>query len=355
MITSSRMETTTQTRPHHWSLTLLGIFLIILFAYYGELVFAVLFFGILLSFMLSPVVQAFENMRMPRGMAAFSAMALFLIALYGITVVSYNEAFVFADTVPKYSQKIRSMLQPFRQGAEKIEKTGEVVEDNDSGTSDVVPVRQVSSWSDVLTHGASTLTDIILAASFVPFLAYFLLTWHSHARSATVMLFPLHHRHTAFVTLGLIGKMLQSFIVGNLLIGLLISAVSVGIFGLLHVPFFYFVGFLSGFLSLVPYLGVVLAMVPPVMVGIGQLEAGDLILVVLSVLVLHLIALNVFYPKLLGKRLRLNPLAVTIALLFWGALWGAVGLVLAIPITGAIKIVCDHVESMKPYADWLGE
>ena len=57
------------------------------------------------------------------------------------------------------------------------------------------------------------------------------------------------------MTLGLIGKMLQSFIVGNLLIGLLISGVSVAIFGLLHVPFFYFVGFLSGFLSLVPYLG----------------------------------------------------------------------------------------------------
>ena len=207
----------------------------------------------------------------------------------------------------------------------------------------------------MLTHGAGTLTDILLAASFIPFLAYFLLTWQSHARTATVMLFPLHHRNTAFVTLGLIGKMLQSFIVGNVLIGLLISTVSVAIFALLHVPFFYFVGFLSGFLSLVPYLGVVLAMVPPILVGIGQLEAGSLLVVVLCVVGMHLFALNVLYPKLLGSRLKINPLAVTIALLFWGAVWGAVGLVLAIPITGAIKIVFDHVESMKPYADWLGE
>ncbi|MGC2245053.1 MAG: AI-2E family transporter, partial [Terriglobales bacterium] len=165
----------------------------------------------------------------------------------------------------------------------------------------------------------------------------------------------LHHRHTAFVTLGLIGKMLQSFIVGNFLIGLLISGVSVAIFGLLHVPFFYFVGFLSGFLSLVPYLGIVVAMVPPILVGFGQLEAGDLLVVVISVVAMHLIALNVLYPKLLGSRLRINPLAVTLALLFWGAVWGAVGLLLAIPITGALKIICDHVETLKPYADWLGE
>jgi len=350
------MENVPTTRPHHWSLTLLGIALIILFAYYGESVLAVLFFAVLLSFMLSPVVQALESVfHLPRAVAALICMVALLAIFYGVTAASYTEALVFADNLPKYSAKIRSMLAPVRQQAEKIEKTGEVMNDEGPGSGDVVAVRQVTTWSDLLTHGAGTLTDILLAASFVPFLAYFLLTWHNHARSATVMLFPLHHRHTAFVTLGLIGKMLQSFIVGNLLIGLLISVLSVGVFGLLHVPFFYFVGFFSGFLSLVPYLGIVLAMVPPIIVGLGQLEAGDLVLVIMSAVVLHLVALNVLYPKLLGSRLRLNPLAVTIALLFWGAIWGAVGLVLAIPITGAIKIVCDHVESMKPYADWLGE
>jgi predicted PurR-regulated permease PerM len=347
------MEISEERSGHHWSLTLLGMGLIVMFAYYGEMVLAVLFFAILLSFMLSPVVQALEYLHVPRALAALISMVALLTVIYGVTSASYNQAVIFADNVPQYSQKISSILQPFRQGAEKIEKTGEAVSAPES--VNVVRVRQVQSWSDLLTRGAGTLTDILLAAVFVPFLAYFLLTWQSHARSATVMLFPLRHRHTAFVTLGLIGKMLQSFIVGNLLIGLLISGVSVAIFGLLHVPFFYFVGFLSGFLSLVPYLGIVLAMVPPILVGLGQLDAGDLAMVVICVIGLHLFALNVLYPKLLGNRLRINPLAVTIALLFWGAVWGAIGLVLAIPITGAIKIVFDHVESMKPYADWLGE
>jgi len=347
------METTETPRKHHWSLTVLGIGLIVVFAYYGESVLAVLFFSILLSFVLSPVVEALGYFRIPRGLAALIAVVLLVALLYGIASASYNQAVIFVDTLPTYSQKIRSILQPFRQQAEKIERTGEAV--GEPEPVNVVAVRPVTSWAEVLTHGVGTVTDILLAASFIPFLAYFLLTWRHHARSATVMLFPMQHRHTAFVTLGLIGKMLQSFIVGNLLIGLLISGVSVVIFWLLHVPFFYFVGFLSGFLSLVPYLGLVLAMGPPILVGLGQLDPGDLLLVVLVVLGLHLLGLNVLYPKLLGSRLRLNPLAVTIALLFWGWIWGAIGLVLAIPITGAIKIVFDHVDSMKPYADWLGE
>jgi predicted PurR-regulated permease PerM len=347
------METTEIQDRHHWSLTLLGIGLIVMFAYYGESVLAVLFFAILLSFMLSPVVQALEYLHLPRAMAALISMIVLLAVLYGVTVASYNQALIFADNIPKYSQKIRAILQPIQQDAEKLAKTGEAVGSPED--TNVVPVRQVTTWSETLTHGAGTLTDILLAASFVPFLAFFLLTWQSHARSATVMLFPLHYRNTAFVTLGLIGKMLQSFIVGNLLIGLLISGVSVAIFGLLHVPFFYFVGFLSGFLSLVPYLGIVLAMLPPILVGLGQLEPSDLVIVAFCVVGLHLFALNVLYPKLLGSRLKINPLAVTIALLFWGAVWGGIGLLLAIPITGALKIIFDHVESLKPYADWLGE
>lgn len=347
------MDATETARRHHWSLTLLGIGLIILFAYYGEGILAVLFFSILLSFALAPVVEALGYLRLPRALASLIAVVLLIALLYGITYASYSQAVAFMDNVPKYSHKIRSILKPFRQQAEKIEKTGEAV--GEPGPSNVVAVRPVTSWADVLTHGVGTLSEAVLAASFIPFLVYFLLTWQHHARAATVMLFPLQHRNTAFVTLGLIGKMLRSYIVGNLLIGLLISGASVAIFGLLHVPFFYFVGFLSGFVSLVPYLGVVLAMGPPILVGLGQLDAGDLLVVIFTVLGLHLFALNVLYPKLLGSRLKLNPLAVTIALLFWGWIWGAIGLVLAIPITGAVKIIFDHVESTKPYAAWLGE
>lgn len=348
------MDTTDTPRQHHWSLTLLGIGLIIAFAYYGESVLAVLFFSILVSFVLDPLVEVFGiYLRLPRALASLIAVILLLSLLYGVSYASYSRAIAFIDTVPQYSQKIRSILKPFRQQAEKLEKTGEAV--REPGPENVIAVRPVTSWSDTLTHGVSTLTEVFLAASFIPFLAYFLLTWKHHARSATVMLFPLHHRHTAYVTLGLISKMLQSFIVGNLLIGLLVAVTSVAIFGLLKVPFFYFIGFLSGFLSLVPYLGVVLAMLPPVLVGLGQMEAGDLLAVIMAVILLHLFALNVLYPKFLGSRLKLNPLAVTIALLFWGWIWGAVGLVLAIPITGAMKIIFDHVESMKPYAAWLGE
>jgi predicted PurR-regulated permease PerM len=174
-------------------------------------------------------------------------------------------------------------------------------------------------------------------------------------RSATVSLFSMENRQTAYVTLGLISAMIRSFMVGNLVIGFALGLASTAVFGLLHLPFFYFVGFISGFLSLVPYLGPVLALAPPVFVAIGHNSSSDFVYIFMAVLGLHLIALNVLYPMFLGKRLQLNPLAVTMSLLLWAFLWGAIGLLLAIPITAAMKIIFDHVESLKPYGAWLGE
>ncbi len=69
--------------------------------------------------------------------------------------------------------------------------------------------------------------------------------------------------------------------------------------------------------------------------------------------VFHLVAMNVLIPALVGRQVRVNALALTISLLFWGWLWGGVGLLLAIPITATLKVICDHVESWQPVGRWL--
>ena len=123
---------------------------------------------------------------------------------------------------------------------------------------------------------------------------------------------------------------------------------------LLRLPYFYFTGFLSGFLSLVPYLGIVLAPIPPLLAGADVIDAKGVVLVLAVVIILHVIAVNLLYPKVLGNRLHVNPVVLTIALLFWGWLWGGIGLLLAIPITAAMKIIFDHVASLRPYGKWMG-
>jgi predicted PurR-regulated permease PerM len=334
----------------HWALNIVGFSGLLALVYYGEAVLAVILISVLLAFVLAPVVDILSWLHLPRGLGAFVAIALLVTGIMTTIYYSYNEAVVLVQNLPKYTSRLREDVMRFSKQAESLETLGEGPEEKD-----VVKVRQATEWNDLLTRGFGSAGTLLLACSFVPFLTFFMLTWQQHVRSATVMLFRLESRHTVYTTLGLISAMIRSFMVGNMLIGLALGAVSTLIFGLLHLPFFYFVGFISGFLSLVPYMGLLLAIVPPVFVGLGHVEVADLLTIVVTVLGLHMIALNVLYPKFLGNRLQLNPLAVTMSLLVWGSLWGAMGLLLAIPITGAMKIVFDHVESLKPYGAWLGE
>lgn len=333
----------------HWAFNLLGIVLILGLCYFGETVLAVVLVSVLLAFILAPVVDLLMRLRLPRSVASGFAVLMLLAAIGVVVYYSANQASSFLEDLPRYSGKIRQEILRFRKRAQSLEAL------NEGPEKGVVNVHPTQDWTEVLTRGVGSASGAILAASFIPFLVYFMLSWQQHVRSATVMLFPMNSRHTAYTTLGLISQMIRSFMVGNLVIGLLIGFASTVVFGVLGIPFFYFVGFISGFLSLIPYMGIVLALAPPVFLGIGHLASQDFFYVVVTVLGLHVIAVNILYPKVLGNRLQLNPLAVTISALVWAVLWGAIGLLLAIPITAATKIIFDHVESLKPYGAWLGE
>jgi len=333
-----------------------AIAVVLAICYVAKLVLIVLLVSVLLAFMLAPIVDGCERMKVPRGVGALVAVLVLLGLFYGMTYFFYNRAVQFVQDLPRYSANIRETVGKVRQRAQQIQQTKEDVlpssREEDQGA---VRVRQQTDWADTLTQGAGKVWEVALTISFVPFLVFFMLTWQEHARAATVMLFQIENRNTAYVTLGRISAMIRSFLVGNLFMGLFLSAASTVVFGILHLPFFYFLGFISGFLSLIPYLGPVLAIVPPLAAGLGQLHGGGVLVIFATVFALHIFAINVFYPKLIGKRLQLNPLVVTIALLLWGWIWGAMGLILAVPITAALKIIFDHVESLRPYGAWLGE
>jgi predicted PurR-regulated permease PerM len=198
--------------------------------------------------------------------------------------------------------------------------------------------------------------SVLLMASFVPFLVYFLLSWRDHIRARYLLIFEGENRQAAAATWAGMGDMVRAYVIGNFLLGLLLSVASGLLFASVKLPYWLIIAPMSGFLSLIPYIGLPLALLPPVVAALPvSKEPAMYLFLTVSVAMLHLLALNLLYPKFVGARVHLNPLAVTVALMFWGMLWGALGLVLAIPLTAGIKALCDHVPSMQPYGRLLGD
>jgi predicted PurR-regulated permease PerM len=325
--------------------------------YLLKLVLVTALVSILLAYVLEPPVKWLGRLRIPRWLGALLVVSAVLVMIGGLAYYSYNSAVQFADQLPTYSTRIRNTVGSVRYRADRMaEQARSIVEEpKDEKHVVAVKVEETPGIAGLISRNSDTLLDFSLAAGFVPFLVYFMLTLKDHSHIATVRLFPKEHRLLAHRTVGTISAMIRTYIVANVMIGLLNTILCMLIFWFLGIKYFYFIGALSGFIGLVPYLGVFVSLLPPLAGGLDTLNKTGITVVILTLVGLHLITMNVLYPKFVGKRLQLNPLGVSLSLLFWAWIWGPIGLILAMPILGATKVVCDYVEPLRGVGQWLGE
>jgi predicted PurR-regulated permease PerM len=311
--------------------------------------------SMLLAYVLEPSVSGLALLRIPRSLGALIVVVLALVLTGGLAYFSYNRAVAFSDELPHYTARIRESLGKVLSRANQIkDHTQSIVKPPAEKRAVPVKVEDVQGFNRMISENSGRIFDVLMAISFVPFLVYFMLALKDHFHVATVRLFPKEHRLLAHRTVGSISSMIRTYIAANVVVGLLNAAICTIIFWMLGIKYFYFIGVLSGFLGLIPYLGVFLAMLPPLAGGVDTLDKTGIATVVVAVVALHVVTMNVFYPKFIGERLRLNPLAVSISLLFWAWIWGALGLILAIPILGAAKIIFDHIDPLGGLGTWLG-
>jgi predicted PurR-regulated permease PerM len=235
------------------------------FLWVGKVVLLTLIVSGMLAFILDPLVELSLRARLSQPLGAFLVVALALAVVIGLGMLLYARVADFARDVPRYWGHIRQSLERLDKQRQKLQETTAAVlpESAREDGKKTVRLEQDGGWSSELMAGLGSAVEVLIAASFVPFLVYFMLSWARHLSLATVGLFPAPQRSHVNGVLGEIAAVIRTFISGNFFIGVVLSVLSILVFALLRLPNFYIVGPLSGFLSVVPYLGVVLAVAPP--------------------------------------------------------------------------------------------
>ncbi|HTD24290.1 MAG TPA: AI-2E family transporter [Terriglobales bacterium] len=165
--------------------------------------------------------------------------------------------------------------------------------------------------------------------------------------------------------MGRVTQMVRGFAAGNFIIGSAMATVTILVLLALKIQGAVILGIVSGFLSLIPFLGVILAVLVPTAAALLQFTtAGPFAIIFLTVVCLHIISANFLIPKIVGLRVNIGPVAATAGILFWGWLWGLMGILLAVPLTAFVKLVADchptliHIsnllaESPRPVSPWI--
>lgn len=123
---------------------------------------------------------------------------------------------------------------------------------------------------------------------------------------------------------------------------------------LLGVPFAFLWGVLTFLFNFIPNIGAPIAIVPPVAIALFHFGSiGRPLLAAALLIIIQTVVENFLEPKLMRRGLNLSPLVVLLALLFWGWLWGTVGMLLSVPLTAAIKISLEQFESTRSAAVFM--
>jgi predicted PurR-regulated permease PerM len=336
------------------SLRILAGAVILLFFYYAAGVVITLLLSVLLAYFLDPAVELLERIHVPRTIGALLMVLLLIAAIgamgYGLWMRSSDFAAnwpTYRDILRQSTGTVQGKISGFEGGVNDLTTP--------SGAAKVAaPAGDSGMVHTLFLRGVGSLYALVLEGTFVPFLVFFMLAGKREAWHSTLQLFPVSRRTQVKEMLDDLSIVLRDYLIGMCVVTLVVVACSSIFFLALGLDYPVMAGIASGLFNMVPYIGAVLAWLPGFFLAILKWKAvshfGIIALVLTSI---HVVAQNLIAPQLVGRQVQLNAVAITISLLFWGWVWGGMGLILAIPITAALRVICDHTESWKPVARWL--
>jgi len=321
--------------------------------------------ALLFSAILRPAVRALEHRRVH---TAAGATAVMLLALTALGVAGYaisGPVRGFAARVPESVQVAQQRLERLRRPMQQITAVAQQLENPvseapgaaaDAPKKATAPPPVAPAGPGMFGRVLGTTTSLVSGAVEVVLLAWLLLASGDLFMEKLMRVLPLaSDRRMAVQVVRETESAVAGYVATSALINLgqgIAVAVAVQLLGMPQAPLW---GVLTFVFEFVPYLGAV------VMIGlltVVSLTTFDSPLHALAVpgayLAISTIQNNVVSPLVYGKRLRLNPVAVLVGVMFWWAMWGLAGAFLAVPIIAAAKVLADHVPDLRAMGEFLG-
>ena len=333
---------------------ILGIIgLISVFCWFAKAVITTVVIAFMVSMILDPPTVWLERLRFPRWLSIITVILITLIILFTLSTVLFIRTKEFANDMPKFKTKIERISLDIQKRIKVIEKaTEQIIPQTGPQEQTVreVKIQESSKWMESVSYIAGILTHAIL----IPFMVFFILLAGDDLKDKIANLFGEANRISTLQALSQMQSQMIGFLAGNLVSVLILWFVTSLGFLLVGVDYAIVNAGIFAFCNIIPVIGTVVGLLPPVLLVFLETESLFGVAWVAGFgLLMHLIYANVLAPKLVGSRVKLSPIAIIIAMVYWGFIWGATGLILAIPMVACIKTICDHVEPWKPIGQLL--
>lgn len=336
---------------------LLGVFYTL---YFAKVILVPFVLALLLNLVLSPVVRKLARFWVPEGLGA-ALVLLAMLATVGTGVYQLSgPATEWLDRAPYTFAKLELKLRDLKGSMEEVQEATKRVEeladggggDGDEEEPERVVVRGPSIAETFLTGTYSVLAGILITSV----LLYFLLASGDLFLRKLVQVLPKLKDKKRAIEIARrserdISTYLFTITIVNSCLGLVVGTAM----WLIDMPNPVLWGVLAGLLNFMPYLGPTIMVGILALVGVTSFDTWPEMLAAPAIFLLITgLEGNIVTPSVLGRRLALNPFVIFAAILVWGFLWGIPGVLIAVPLLAAFKILCDNIEPLWAIGQFLG-
>lgn len=299
--------------------------------------------GIIFYYMFIPLVDKLEEWKVPRSLGATISLLLLVslfIGLVGIAAPSIAQQIVsFAQALPTIINNFIGILQRLSSTYEFQSYYNQIIDWVNNSLSSIVNqfLSTLGSTLQGLSAILSALSNVVIILMTFPIFLFFLLIDGRSFKNSFLTLFPQDTRVEIDNLFHQINKQVGGYIKGRLLTSLLIGVYFFIAYALIGLNYTFVLAFLAGLLSLIPYIGSLIALIPAFIIATTQ-SSVTVILVLILWGVGQILDGNVLGPLIIGKNLNMHPLTIIVVLLGFGTLMGVYGMIMGIPIYAIVRI-----------------
>jgi predicted PurR-regulated permease PerM len=330
---------------------LLFFFLTFAGLYYARDFLVPIAFAGLLAMLFLPLSRWMERKGMDRGPAALICVLLVVAAIGGLVTLVTLQVTDLAGDVNNMEQRVQQMIGQFRQyisnnlGISK-QQQDELMKGDQSG----------GRAGGMISGAASSIMGILVNLVLVLVYIFLFMYFRRHLKTFALKLVPATEKKNAQTIIHDIQLVAQQYLggLGMMIVGLWIMyGIGFSIVGVKNAVFF---AILCGLLEIVPFVGNLTGTAITVLMAISQGGGTSMVVgIIITYAIVQFLQTYILEPLVVGAEVNINPLFTIIIIVLGEMVWGIAGMVLAIPLLGIVKIICDHIEPLKPYGYLIGE
>ncbi len=337
-------------RENRLIIVMLGILTIIamgIVLYQIRSIFLPFALAIFISYVLNPVIQYFEDRRMPTFFAILLAIVLTFLVLNLFGWLIYTSIKSFASEFPQYEDRLSRLLDNVLHFL-NIPREVLNAEASPQGKIQWLNSLQGLSLNKLILNTLGSMLNFMSNTFLVLLFLLFILIGRNQLTLKVQLAFQPETAMRIAAVLNNINRQIQKYLIAKSLISLTTGILFGVVLTLFGVEFALIWALLAFMLNFIPNIGSVIATVLPLTVALIQFSSvAEVFWIAICLVAIQMIIGNFLDPRIVGRSLNLSPLVVLFTLIFWGWLWGIIGMFLAVPIAVVIKIIFENIKPLR--------